>query len=55
MLRSPGIVTEDENKSGKVLWIEFPDFPEISGTQGDNMDELITLAKDCLGGYLNYC
>jgi antitoxin HicB len=52
MLKYPGIITEDENKEGKVLWIEFPDLPEISGTQGSNFDELILMAEDCLGGYL---
>lgn len=54
MLKYPGIISEDQNVDGKVLWIEFPDFPEISGTQGANIEELIVLAEDCLGGFLEY-
>lgn len=47
MLRYPGIVHEDSDG----LWIEFPGL-EISGTQGENMEELVRMAEDCIGGYL---
>jgi len=49
MLRYPGIVHEDADG----LWIEFPDF-EISGTQGEDREELTRMAEDCIGGYLEY-
>lgn len=52
MLKYPGIITKDENRFGQVYWIEFPDFPEISGTQGDTLEELAFMAEDCLGGYI---
>ncbi|MCD4785430.1 MAG: helix-turn-helix domain-containing protein [Candidatus Eremiobacteraeota bacterium] len=50
MIKYSGIVHNDPDG----LWIEFPDFPELSGTQGDTMEELIMMAEDCLGGYIEY-
>jgi len=47
MLKYPGIVHKDPDG----LWIEFPDL-EISGTQGENMEELIRMAEECIGLYL---
>lgn len=54
MISYPGKVIEDTNTYGKVFRIEFPDFPELSGTQGDTKGELIMMAEDCLGGYIEY-
>jgi antitoxin HicB len=47
MLKYPGIVHNDPDG----LWVEFPGL-EISGTQGEDMEDLIWMAEDCLGGYL---
>ena len=46
MVKYPGIVHNDSDG----LWIEFPDLP-ISGTQGEDMDDLIRMAVDCISGY----
>jgi predicted RNase H-like HicB family nuclease/DNA-binding XRE family transcriptional regulator len=54
MLKYPGIITEDENADGKVFRIEFPDFPDVSGTQGSTIDELVVHAEDYVGGFLEY-
>ena len=50
MLKYPGLIHKDPDG----LWVEFPDFPEISGTQGDDMKDLIMNGEECLAGYLEY-
>lgn len=34
-------------------WIEFPDLPRVN-TQGENLEDALYMAKDCLGVYLSY-
>lgn len=33
-------------------WIEFPDLP-MANTQGEDLDDALFMAKDCLGVYLS--
>ena len=33
-------------------WIEFPDLP-MANTQGENLEDALFMAKDCLGVYLS--
>ena len=33
-------------------WIEFPDLP-MANTQGENLEDALVMAKDCLGVYLS--
>ena len=34
-------------------WVEFPDFP-LANTQGENLEDALYMAKDCLAGYISY-
>ena len=34
-------------------WIEFPDLP-MANTQGEDLEDALFMAKDCLGVYLSY-
>ena len=45
----PAIFHEEKDKS---YWIEFPEFN--GGTQGDNLEEAMLMAKDFLAGILAY-
>lgn len=47
MLKYPAKIHNDPDG----LWIEFIGLP-ISGTQGENMEELLEMAEECLSGYL---
>ena len=40
---------EEEN----IYWVEFPDFP-MANTQGENLEDALYMAKDCLAGYISY-
>lgn len=44
----PAIFHLEEDKS---YWVEFPDFP-LANTQGENLEDALYMAKDCLAGYI---
>ena len=46
----PAIFHLEEDNS---YWVEFPDFP-MANTQGENLEDALHMAKDCLAGYISY-
>ena len=46
----PAIFHLEEDNS---YWVEFPDFP-MANTQGENLEDALYMAKDCLVGYISY-
>ncbi|MCY7007519.1 type II toxin-antitoxin system HicB family antitoxin [Fusobacterium simiae] len=40
---------EDDNS----YWVEFPNFP-LANTQGEDLEDALYMAKDCLAGYISY-
>ena len=46
----PAIFHLEEDNS---YWVEFPDFP-MANTQGENLEDTLHMAKDCLAGYISY-
>ena len=46
----PAIFHLEEDNS---YWVEFPDFP-MANTQGENLEDALYMAKDCLAGYISY-
>ena len=46
----PAIFHLEEDNS---YWVEFPDFP-MANTQGENLEDALHMAKDCLAGYIIY-
>ena len=45
----PAIFHLEEDNS---YWVEFPDFP-MANTQGENLEDALYMAKDCLELYLD--